>query len=178
MGLDLDSGYNTRMRRALIVFVGGGIGACLRTLLLAWLAPWVAVLPLPVLLANLLGSFALGVVFVLADEARVLSAETRLFVAVGVLGGFTTFSTFAWGADLLLSDAASLAAGLVYVAASMIGGVVAVWAGLHVGRALAATLKYRGIEPLPSRQTGRTRGGEAAADIATIEAEDRLDAVP
>ncbi len=166
------------MRRVLIVFVGGGIGACLRALLLAWLAAWSAVLPLPVVLANLVGSFALGVVFVLADEARVLSMEMRLFVAVGVLGGFTTFSTFAWGADLLLSDAASLAAGLAYIAVSMVGGILAVGAGLRCGRAVAATLKYRGIEPLPSRQAGRTRGGEAAADIATIEAEDRLDAVP
>jgi len=166
------------MRCVLIVFVGGGIGACLRALLVAWLAPWSAVLPLPVLLANLLGSFALGVVFVLADEARVLSTETRLFVAVGVLGGFTTFSTFAWGADLLLSNAASLGIGLAYIAVSMVGGILAVWAGLRCGRAVAATLKYRGIEPLLSRQTGRTQVGEAAADIATIEAEDRLDAVP
>jgi len=166
------------MRRVLIVFVGGGIGACLRALLLAWLAPWGVVLPLPVLLANLLGSFALGVVFVLADEARVLSAETRLFVAVGVLGGFTTFSTFAWGADLLLSDAASLAAGFVYIAASLIGGIVAVWAGLRGGRALATALKGVGIGPLPVQQLGSRRSGEAAADIATIEAEDRLDAVP
>ncbi len=166
------------MRRVLIVFVGGGIGACLRALLLTWLAAWSAVLPFPVLLANLAGSFALGVVFVLADEARVLSAETRLFVAVGVLGGFTTFSTFAWGTDLLLSDAASLGAGLAYIAASMIGGIAAVWVGLRCGRALAVALKGVGIGPLPARELGSRRGGEAAADIATIEAEDRLDAVP
>ncbi len=166
------------MRRALIVFVGGGIGACLRALLGAWLASWSAVLPLPVLLANLLGSFALGVVFVLADEARVLSTETRLFVAVGVLGGFTTFSTFAWGADLLLSDAASLATGLVYIAISLLGGVVAVGAGLRGGRALGTVLKGVGIGSVPARELGSRRGEKAITDIATIEAEDRSDAVP
>ncbi len=151
------------MRRAAIVFAGGGLGACLRALLLAWLRPWAATLPLPVLLANGLGAFALGVVFILADEAGLLRAEARLFLAVGVLGGFTTFSTFGWGADLLLAGGHGLAA-LAYLAASLVGGVAAAWAGLGAGRALTAPLGRGGARrPRP----------DAAADIAAIEAEDR-----
>ncbi len=153
------------MRRPIIVFLGGGIGACLRALLLAWLAPWGAALPVPVLIANLLGAFILGVVFVLADEAGLLRAETRLFIAVGVLGGFTTFSTFGWGADLLLAHGAHLGAGLLYLAASVLGGVLAVGAGLLAGRELVALLGR-----LDER--GLRRTGTARADMAAIEAED------
>ena len=57
------------MRGPLIVFIGGGIGSCLRAALLEWLAGWGGALPAPVLLANLLGSIVLGAVFVLAEEA-------------------------------------------------------------------------------------------------------------
>ncbi len=141
------------MRRPLIVFLGGGIGASLRALLLLWLAPWA-----PVLVANVLGAFVLGLVFVLADEAGLLRAETRLFLAVGVLGGFTTFSTFGWGADQLLARGA-VGAALIYLGSSLVGGVVGVTAGLAMARALAST--------------PRARRGNALADVASIEAEDR-----
>lgn len=146
------------MRRPLIVFLGGGIGASLRALLLLWLAPWGAVLPAPVLVANVLGAFVLGLVFVLADEAGLLRAETRLFLAVGVPGGFTTFSTFGWGADQLLARGA-VGAALIYLGSSLVGGVVGVTAGLAMARALAST--------------PRARRGNALADVASIEAEDR-----
>jgi len=146
------------MRRPLIVFLGGGIGASLRALLLLWLEPWGAVLPAPVLVANVLGAFVLGLVFVLADEAGLLRAETRLFLAVGVLGGFTTFSTFGWGADQLLARGA-VGAALIYLGSSLVGGVVGVTAGLAMARALAST--------------PRARRGNALADVASIEAEDR-----
>jgi len=151
------------MRRSLIVFLGGGIGACLRALLLVWLAPWGTVLPAPVLVANVLGAFVLGVVFVLADEAGLLRVETRLFLAVGVLGGFTTFSTFGWGADQLLARGA-VGAAVVYLGGSVAGGMAGVAAGLTVARALA--------------HTPRARGGNARMDVASIEAEDREESRP
>jgi CrcB protein len=162
------------MRRAVLVFVGGGSGACLRALLLAWLMPWGTTLPVPVLIANVLGAFILGIIFVLADEAGLLRAETRLFLAVGVLGGFTTFSTFAWGADLLLAHGAYWVAGAVYVVASLIGGVVGVSLGLWAGRELVALLE-RGAVTLLGRldERGLRRTGSARSDMANIEAEDR-----
>ena len=121
------------MRSPLIVFVGGGIGSCLRGALLGWLSGWGGSLPAPVLLANLLGSFVLGVVFVLADEAKLLGVEARLFLAVGVLGGFTTFSTFAWGADVLLADSGGRPVAVAYLLASVLGACCPCGSGLVLG---------------------------------------------
>lgn len=126
------------MRRAFIVFLGGGLGAALRGLLLAWLAPWGAIVPLPVLLANVLGAFLLAIVVVLADETGLLSVETRLFLAVGLLGGFTTFSTLDWGADLLLARGSGAGMALIYLVASVTGGIVGVCGGFVAGRKLVA----------------------------------------
>jgi CrcB protein len=166
------------MRRLMIVFAGGGVGSCLRALVLAWLAPWAATLPVPVLLANLVGAFVLSVVVVLADEAGLLRPETRLFLAVGVLGGFTTFSTFGWGADLLIAHQASGAA-LIYVGASLVGGVVAVGAGLVVGRELVVALERAAVALLERlEERGLRRIGVARVHMATIEAEDRAEFTP
>ena len=166
------------MRRLMIVFAGGGVGSCLRALVLAWLAPWAATLPVPVLLANLVGAFVLSVVVVLADEAGLLRPETRLFLAVGVLGGFTTFSTFGWGADLLIAHQASGAA-LIYVGASLVGGVAAVGAGLVAGRELVVALERAAVALLERlEERGLRRVGVAWVDRAPIKAEDREEVVP
>jgi CrcB protein len=151
------------MRRVIIVFLGGGIGASLRALLITWLASWGTVTP--VLIANVTGAFVLGVIFVLADEAGLLRAETRLFIAVGILGGYTTFSTFDWGADILLAGHARAEA-LAYLVASLIGGIVAVVAGQVAGRGLVALIGRSG--PGSAR-----RVRSASADLDAIEAEDR-----
>ena len=148
------------MRRAVIVFMGGGTGSCLRAVVLAWLATWSTWLP--VLLINLVGSFVIGLVFALADEAGLLRAETRLFVAVGVLGGFTTFSTFGWGADLLVGRGAGALA-LAYVVASVVGGVAAAGAGVVVGREIVVALERAAVGLLGRlderglRRTGTSR---------------------
>lgn len=161
------------MRRVLIVFLGGGLGAALRGLLLAWLAPWGTVVPLPVLLANVLGAFLLAIVVVLVDETGLLRVETRLFLAVGLLGGFTTFSTLGWGADLLLAHGATGAA-FVYLVASVIGGIAGVSGGFVAGRELVALLE-RAADGLLRRleERGLRRKGDARADIGAVEAEDR-----
>jgi CrcB protein len=148
------------MRRVVIVFVGGGIGSCLRAVVLAWLSAWSTWLP--VLLVNLMGAFAIGVIFALTDEAGLLRAETRLFVAVGLLGGFTTFSTFSWGADLLAGRGAGALA-LVYVMASVVGGVAAAGAGVVAGREIVVALERTAVGVLGRlderglRQTGTSR---------------------
>lgn len=152
------------MRRVSIVFLGGGLGAALRGLLLAWLAPWGSMVPLPVLLANLLGAFILAIVVVFADEAGLLRVETRLFLAVGLLGGFTTFSTLTWGADVLLARGPGPAGvALVYLMASVMGGIVGVSGGFVAGRELLALLERRRPR----------RASDASAEIGAVEAEDR-----
>jgi fluoride exporter len=153
------------MRRAVIVFVGGGLGSCLRAVVLAWLSAWSTWLP--VLLVNLVGSFVIGIVVALADEAGLLRAETRLFVAVGVLGGFTTFSTFGWGAALLAGRGAGGIA-LAYVVASVVGGVGAAGAGVVAGREVVVALERAAVGLLGRlderglRQRDTARRGSAA----------------
>ena len=88
--------------------------------------------PWATLLINVTGSFALG--FVLAFFAeRHLSPTVATAVAVGFLGAYTTFSTFAWESYVLgRTDRAGTAA--VYIIVSVVGGLVAAWGGYHVAR--------------------------------------------
>lgn len=111
------------MRIWLLVAAGGALGAVLRYAVYAraaelGLASWWATLAV-----NVAGSVAVGVVLGASP-----SDSVRLFVATGVLGGFTTFSTFshdAWG--LARGGFPSLA--LAYAGGSVVAGVLGVWAG-------------------------------------------------
>ncbi|MFI5268936.1 MAG: fluoride efflux transporter FluC, partial [Chloroflexota bacterium] len=130
-------------------------------------------LPGNVLLVNLLGSFALGVVFVLADQAGLLRAGARLFVAVGLLGGFTTFSTFGWGAAVLVSHGQGVAAAL-YIAASVVGGLLAVILGIVVARKTVGVLELSALALLQRLNAqGRRRYHDIRVDMGSIEAENR-----
>ena len=82
------------MLAALYVFIGGGIGACLRWGLSLLLNPLSHIVPLGTLAANLIGGYLIGIAaawFALRGGA---AEELRLFAVTGVLGGFTTFSAF------------------------------------------------------------------------------------
>lgn len=162
------------MRRFVIVFVGGGLGAATRALIVQALASWATVLPLPILLVNVAGAFVLGIIFILADETELLQAETRLFLAVGILGGFTTFGTFAWGTDSLLSNGKTVAA-LVYAAASVAGAVLAVTLGLFAGRELVDQLERGARHVLSRLDERRTDHSNLEQDMAAIETENRED---
>ncbi len=123
--------------RWLILFAGGGLGAVLRFGLALWIdARMTSSFPWGIWVVNLSGCFAIGLAVTLADEHRLLTPTLRLFLVAGVLGGFTTFSTFSLEAWQLVEDGlAGLA--LAYVAASLIGCLAAVVLGVLGGRALA-----------------------------------------
>jgi CrcB protein len=116
--------------------LGGALGA---------LARWAVVLALPrssggwpwaTLAVNLLGCLLIGVLLAVLAARRPDDDRLRTFLGAGVLGGFTTYSAFAVEvADLLRAGTPVLAAG--YVAVSVVGGLVAVAAGLRT-RALVA----------------------------------------
>jgi CrcB protein len=93
--------------------------------------------PLGTLAINLLGSFLIGVVIELAQtRALGMTVEARTFLAVGVLGGFTTFSSFSYESLTLLREGApGLAA--AYVAGSVILGILAAFAGVVLARVAA-----------------------------------------
>jgi CrcB protein len=122
----------------LLVFLGGGIGAALRH----WfngiaLALWGPDYPWGTLFINVSGSVLMGVVVELAALKTGMPAQMRLFAATGILGGYTTFSTFSLEAGLLQARGDSaLAVG--YALGSVVLGVAGFFLGLHGVRALSA----------------------------------------
>lgn len=97
----------TYLGQILLVGAGGFIGSALRFIVSSWAqrSAFVAGFPLGTLVVNVLGCLLLGVLGGLAEQRQLLEPGVRLFLAVGVLGGFTTFSTFAFETVALLQDA-------------------------------------------------------------------------
>jgi CrcB protein len=123
--------------RWLLVFIGGGLGAMLRVAAALWVDQRLGPpFPWGTLVVNLSGCFAVGLLATLADERSFFSPPARLFLVAGVLGGYTTFSTFGLETWRLLAEGHALGA-LANAAASLAGGLVAVVAGVLAGRALA-----------------------------------------
>jgi CrcB protein len=119
-----------------LLFVGGGLGTLLRYGLGGFVQERTgAAFPWGTLAVNLSGCFAIGVLAALADERGALSAQARLFLFVGVLGGFTTFSSFGLETWRLV-QASDLAAALANAVGSLLGGLVGVALGVFIGRSL------------------------------------------
>ena len=101
------------MPRVALVAVGGLVGAVLRYVVGGFAqAASGSTFPVGTLAVNALGSFCLGVVVPLSLERGLLGPEARLFLGVGLLGSFTTMSTFSVETLLLLREGSFLAAGL------------------------------------------------------------------
>jgi CrcB protein len=118
----------------LLVFVGGGAGSVARYLLAMTVqrnAP--EGFPFGTFLVNLIGCFAIGVVGALGLERAALSPEARTFLMVGIIGGFTTFSSFAWETLGLLSVRDVFRAAL-YVGGSVALGLLGTVLGRAIGR--------------------------------------------
>jgi len=84
------------MHGVLWVGLGGFVGAILRYLVVGWIAGWTKGINFPhgTLAANLIGCFIIGLLSHFLESRSVLGVEARLFIFMGVLGAFTTFSTF------------------------------------------------------------------------------------
>lgn len=85
-------------------------------------------IPLGTLLINILGSFILGFLIGISEKSEILNTETRLFLMVGLCGGFTTFSTFA-GENLVLIHNGQIMSVLLYTGLSIFLGFTAVFFG-------------------------------------------------
>ncbi len=124
------------MVRVLAIAGGGALGAVLRY----WVSSGTHALlgrgfPYGTLVVNVLGSFAIGFLFVLFLERMTLSGEWRAGILVGVLGAFTTFSTFSIETLNLLEEGANLKASL-NVALSVALCLAGAWFGLLLGRTI------------------------------------------
>jgi fluoride exporter len=121
-------------RRLLAVIAGGFCGTILRVLLSGLLQGWLGKgWPYDILSINITGAFFLALVTTLADATLLVGPTRRLFLAVGLLGAYTTFSSLALGDVLLIANGSWLAA-LLYLLLSGIGGIVAVLLGDLLGQ--------------------------------------------
>ena len=93
------------VKSLLIVGFGGFIGTVFRFLISHHIqVSYVSVFPWSTFLINILGSLLIGVFFGLSEKGNLLSPEWRIFLTVGICGGFTTFSSFADDAFILLQN--------------------------------------------------------------------------
>ena len=122
------------------IAVGGGIGSVARYLLSAAF-PAGTGFPWAILAVNVSGCFVLGLLMVYLLEVWPPRRFLRPFLAVGLLGGYTTFSTYAGGVMTLLIGRAPALAGS-YALSSVVAALVAVWLGMRAAR-MAAELPGR-----------------------------------
>ncbi|MCE3554012.1 fluoride efflux transporter CrcB [Pseudonocardia sp. RS11V-5] len=119
----------------LVVALGGAIGALARWAVGLGLPTLPGAFPLGTFLINVAGCAAIGVVLVALTELRQAHPLWRPFLATGILGGFTTFSTFSVDSQHLLLGG-HLALGLLYLAGTLGAAVAATWFGAAVTRRL------------------------------------------
>lgn len=116
----------------LLIFLGGGIGSVLRFLLSTWIAERAeSFFPWGTLAVNALGSFLIGAIFAMVRPSSplLLPNELGLFLMMGVMGGFTTFSSFSLQTLTLVSDG-RYAWAFFNVAGSVVFCLVACWLGI------------------------------------------------
>jgi len=119
----------------LLVGVGGFFGAVMRYVVTNWVQDFFHVLSLPygTLTVNLLGCLIIGLLGGLSESRNLLNQEARALLFIGVLGGFTTFSTFGYETVQLLRDGQSLAA-FSNIGLQVCMGLVAVWIGYSISQ--------------------------------------------
>jgi CrcB protein len=120
-----------------MIALGASVGANLRYALSLWAArQWGIAFPYGTLLINVSGSFAIGVVMVLLTTRFTNDTPWRPLLVTGLLGGFTTFSTFSYESYMLLNSGSWLAAGLNMIASVGLG-LLGVFLGVGMARLLA-----------------------------------------
>jgi fluoride exporter len=123
--------------KLLWIGLGGLAGTLARYLLGGLIVRWKgsALFPYETLAVNVLGCLVIGLLAALAEERGLFAGTTRAVLFVGVLGGFTTFSSFAYETVALARDGQFVPAALS-VTLQLVLGLCAVWAGGVAGRLL------------------------------------------
>jgi CrcB protein len=124
------------LRTILIVGTGGFIGSVMRYLVQFYVEKGMSsTFPMGTLIANVAGSFIIGMVFALAEKGNLMSSEWRIFLTVGICGGFTTFSAFAYNNFTMIKEH-SYGQLLFNLGGNIFLGILAVYVGIIVIRAI------------------------------------------
>lgn len=126
------------MRTSIIVFIGAGIGGLMRHVMNIWITALASSgFPYGILTINVIGSTAMGLAAGWFASRGEILPDLRLFLATGILGGFTTFSAFSLDTALLVERGEPLLAA-VYVAGSVAMSLLGLFLGLWMMRAVLA----------------------------------------
>ena len=124
------------MYKILLIGVAGLAGTLARYWLSGWVdSRWGSTFPTGTLIVNLVGCLAIGFLFNATQERFLVDPVIRAAILVGILGGFTTFSSFAVQTFNLLRDGEFFLAG-VNLVVSNVAGLFLVWVGYSVSRSL------------------------------------------
>ncbi|PKM87609.1 MAG: fluoride efflux transporter CrcB [Firmicutes bacterium HGW-Firmicutes-12] len=119
------------------IALGGALGALGRYLLSTFIhSRSNLIFPLGTLSVNVLGSFLLGLIYVLGTSKLIISPNIRAFLGIGLLGAFTTFSTFSLETLNMIKDG-EIRLALLNAVGSLILGLLAVWLGTIAGQLLS-----------------------------------------
>ena len=125
------------MGKLVLVCVGGALGSGARYLVATWASQAFAPgFPRGTFIVNVVGSFLIAVVVGLATRTTAVSPDVRLFLTTGVMGGFTTYSSFNYE-TLHFLEAGALGYALLYVAGTVLGCFVAGGVGFVTARVIA-----------------------------------------
>jgi fluoride exporter len=116
-----------------VIAIGGALGTVARYLLEAHVATGTGQFPWATLAVNLSGSLAIGFLVPLTEASAGRAPLVRPFLMIGLLGGWTTYSTLAVDTTLLIKHGA-IGGCLAYLAATVLGGLTLVVAGHGIGR--------------------------------------------
>ncbi len=122
------------IRNLLFIALGGAFGSVLRYLVSVWTIKLIGQnwFFSGTTAANIIGCLLIGAIATLLQEKGLMDNTIKLFLIVGFLGGFTTFSSF--GLEGFEIASISLQKGLIYMGFQVVTGIAAVWTGIELGK--------------------------------------------
>jgi len=124
------------MKETVVAFLGGGLGTAFRYWLSGSVYRFVGpTFPYGILLVNTIGCLLIGFLMAVFEDRFVVQPLLRIFLTIGVLGGFTTFSTFSYETISLFREGSTLV-GLANIFFSVTGCLIATWIGTVIGKLL------------------------------------------
>lgn len=123
------------MKIVFCVFIGGAIGAIARELLMLSVPIPSDSFPMDIFVANISAAFLLGITAALFQH-KLIGQYANAFIATGVMGGLSTFSSFIYGALEIMQHPSKLWVGICYIAISLVIGFIAIILGLWLGNKL------------------------------------------